>query len=331
MVPFVVTDNSINLTVKGKMYVCQKSHANFEAIKKALKSEEIGEDDLLNLVDIKKGVETFSFGKIKIEKDVLIYNGRELHNCLATRIVAMVGEGYNVAPLVKFLDNLMENPSARAVNEFYGFLERNKLPMTDDGCFLAYKKVRHDYLDIHSHTMDNSVGQVVEMPRNAVDDEKERTCSYGLHFASFDYMPHYSSNDIDDHLVIVKINPRDVVAFPADYNGAKGRCCRYEVVDEIKNDKVTEIKNYFVSAKDYGHALGVLKTVKEMLKDFPNAKYNSNLADLGLNNFAIRKLVADVCAKYNVGVEFNLDSPESVCIDDLVNFVLNETPVPVKD
>lgn len=326
MVPFVVTDNSINLTVNGKMYVCQRSHPNFEAIKTALKGEEIGEDDLLNLVDIKRGVEAFSFGKIKIENDVLTYNGRGLNNCLAHRIIAMVKEGYNVAPLVKFLDNLMENPSARAVNEFYGFLERNKLPMTDDGCFLAYKKVRHDYLDIHSHTMDNSIGQVVEMDRNAVDDDKDRTCSYGLHFASFDYMPQYSCHDIDDRIVIVKINPRDIVAFPPDCNGAKGRCCRYEVVDEIKNDKVTEIKNYFAAAKDYGHALEVLKTAKEMLKDYPETKYNSNLSSLGLNNYAIRKFVEDIRDLYKIPVEFNLDAPESVSLNDIVNFVLDETP-----
>jgi len=36
--------------------------------------------------------------------------------------------------------------------------------------------------------------------------------------------------------MIVKINPRDVVAIPSDYNNAKGRTCRYEVVAEYKDD-----------------------------------------------------------------------------------------------
>jgi hypothetical protein len=37
--------------------------------------------------------------------------------------------------------------------------------------------------------------------------------------------------------MIVKINPADVVAIPTDYNNQKGRCCRYEVVDEyVAND-----------------------------------------------------------------------------------------------
>jgi hypothetical protein len=98
---------------------------------------------------------------------------------------------------------------------------------------LAYKKVRDDYLDIHSGTMDNSVGQIVEMERNEVDDDKDRTCSAGLHFCSKDYLPHFGSGD-GNRVVILKINPRDVVSIPSDYNNAKGRACRYEVIDEME-------------------------------------------------------------------------------------------------
>jgi hypothetical protein len=33
--------------------------------------------------------------------------------------------------------------------------------------------------------------------------------------------------------MILKINPRDVVSIPVDYNDSKGRCCRYEVIGEL--------------------------------------------------------------------------------------------------
>ena len=32
--------------------------------------------------------------------------------------------------------------------------------------------------------------------------------------------------------MILKINPRDVVSIPTDYNNSKGRTCRYEVIGE---------------------------------------------------------------------------------------------------
>ena len=79
------------------------------------------------------------------------------------------------------------------------------------------------------------------MPRNAVDEDKERTCSYGLHFCSIQYLPSFSDSD-GGKTMIVKINPKDVVAIPADYNNTKGRTCRYEVVAEYKDDWRSKLK-----------------------------------------------------------------------------------------
>jgi hypothetical protein len=111
-------------------------------------------------------------------------------------------------------------------------LEKCNLPITPDGHFLAYKKVRENYKDVHSGTMDNSVGQVVEMERHEVNDNKDQTCSTGLHFCSQSYLTSFGG----ERIVIVKINPRDVVSIPSDYNDAKGRACRYEVIGELNVD-----------------------------------------------------------------------------------------------
>jgi hypothetical protein len=70
------------------------------------------------------------------------------------------------------------------------------------------------------------------MERNQVDDDKDHTCSTGLHFCSQDYLNHFSGEQV----MILKINPRDVVSIPADYSDTKGRCCRYEVIGELGVD-----------------------------------------------------------------------------------------------
>jgi hypothetical protein len=51
----------------------------------------------------------------------------------------------------------------------------------------------------------------------------------GLHFCSRDYLSHFGG----ERIMILKINPRDVVSIPVDYNAAKGRACRYEVIGEL--------------------------------------------------------------------------------------------------
>jgi len=167
---------------------------------------------------------------VSIQGETLYWKGKELNTGLSVRMIQMLQEGFPIEPMVNFMENLYQNPSKRAVTELYGFLEKCNLPITPDGHFLAYKKVRADYTDVHSGTMDNSVGQIVEMERHDVDDNKDNTCSTGLHFCSQSYLNSFGG----ERTVIVKINPRDVVSIPSDYNDAKGRACRYEVIGEME-------------------------------------------------------------------------------------------------
>jgi hypothetical protein len=70
---------------------------------------------------------------------------------------------------------------------------------------------------------------VVEMPRNFVNDDQNNTCSDGLHFCSQEYLGHFGG----ERVMILKVNPRDVVSIPNDYNYSKGRASRYEIVGEM--------------------------------------------------------------------------------------------------
>jgi hypothetical protein len=147
-------------------------------------------------------------------------------------------EGLDATGLVKFLENVMENPSYTAVQELYLFLEANQIPITEDGHFLAWKKIRNNWKDIHSNSVDYSVGATPTMKRNEVDPDRDRTCSKGLHCAGWDYLPHFGSSDSTDRIVIVKVNPADVIAVPNDYNNAKMRVCQMEVLREYTDRKV---------------------------------------------------------------------------------------------
>lgn len=185
------------------------------------------------------GVDTDDTGvSIRVQDGVGIIEvcGTEypLADTIVSRIMKMKEQGVSSKPLGNFIANLYSNPSSTAVQELYGFIEACELPITEDGCFIAYKIVKSSYLDIYSGKMDNSVGKVLQMPRNMVDDKRENTCSHGLHFCSKEYLNHYgSSSRNDDRCMLVKINPADVVSIPSDYNNAKGRTWKYEVVGEV--------------------------------------------------------------------------------------------------
>lgn len=232
--PYLIQGNNVVLTIGSQVHTINKTHLTYDAVVAAIKA---GDWDKINdIIDPKKVVIDHGEGHVSIQGTKLFWKDKELHSSLASRVIKMYQDGFPIEPMVQFMDNLMLNPSKRAVTELYGFLEKNNLPITPDGHFLAFKKVRNDYLDVYSGTMDNSVGTVVEMERNEVNDDQNVTCSTGLHFCSRDYLNHFGG----ERIVIVKINPRDVVSIPTDYNDSKGRACRYEVVDEIDKDKADE-------------------------------------------------------------------------------------------
>jgi hypothetical protein len=227
MYPYLIQGNNITVVIDNKPHTISKTHITYDKIKTAIIAGDW--DTVKDVIDPKKAVLNYGNGNVSIQGEQLFWKDKPLHSALAVRMIAMLQEGFPIEPMVLFMQNLMNNPSRQAVNELYGFLEKNNLPITPDGHFLAYKKVREDYLDCHSATMDNSVGKIVEMERNEVDDNRDNTCSAGLHFCSHSYLNYFGG----ERTVIVKINPADVVSIPSDYNDAKGRACRYEVIGEV--------------------------------------------------------------------------------------------------
>ena len=230
---FILGSDSLTVFVDGASYTINKQAKTYEIVLQAVRSKDI--NAVRSAVNIKETIVSSlsnASNDVRIEGASIFYKDREVTGLIASRVFEVIRLGLDVQPMVKFIENLMQNPSKRAVDELFGFLEACTLPITPDGHFLAYKRVREDYLDCHSGTMNNSVGNVLEMDRNAVDDDKNRTCSAGLHFCSFDYLKSFHG----ERIVIVKINPKDVVAIPADYNNSKGRTCRYEVVGESELD-----------------------------------------------------------------------------------------------
>jgi len=232
-VPFLLQGKNIILVIDSKSHTISKdTHMNYGKIVDALKAKDW--DALRDLVEPKKAIINFGKGYVTIVDGKVYWKGQPFSNGLSDRMISMYQDGFPIDPMIRLMENLMQNPSKRSVAQFYGFVEKNSLPITEDGHILAFKKVRKDYMDIHSGTISNRIGEVIEMDRNLVDDNPDSHCSSGLHFCSESYLDNFGNST--DPVMIMKINPADVVSIPTDYNGAKGRCCKYEVVAEVNGD-----------------------------------------------------------------------------------------------
>lgn len=233
-VPFMWVDGNLTLILNNKAHQVLPDHINYKMILEALPTAT--NDELLELVDIETAVAAFSQGQVEVKNGKVLFEGEEVHGSISKRILEFMSKGLPFEPLVKFLENLMNNPSMQSQTELYDFLEHENLPITEDGYFLAYKAVSKDFKDKWRGSFDNRVGQVCEMRRAKVDDNRGRGCSAGLHAGALNYVATYGSVDAGDHIVIVKINPEDVVSVPSDCNCEKLRTCKYEVVGEYQGE-----------------------------------------------------------------------------------------------
>ena len=248
-VPFMWVDGNLTLVLNNRTYQVLPDHINYKMILEALPSATA--DELLEIVDVEKAVSTFSDGLVEIKNGKVMYEGEEVHGSISKRILEFMSKGLPFQPLVNFLNNLMENPSMQSQKELYDFLEHEHLPITEDGHFLAYKAVRSDFKDKYRGTFDNSVGQVVKMQRAKVDDDRARGCSDGLHAGALNYVAGYGSVESGDRIVIVKINPKDVVSVPSDCNCEKLRTCRYEVVGEYQGELLKPLYSATFTQDEY--------------------------------------------------------------------------------
>lgn len=235
--PMIVTDTGITIFIDGQVLVAPNDHPNFQAVKDAIAASDF--DKIPALLDVRSAVNRY-VGSVNAPGftmigDFLALDGKPFTFEVTEKVLNMIAEGQPAEPIYNFLRKVRQNPRVAAQDELLLFCVANNFMIHADGDIIAYKSVRGDYKDIHSGTILNTVGSVVQMPRQAVDDDRDRTCSTGLHFASYEYASTWAGtiDGVNLRLVVMKINPADVVAIPSDYNNQKGRTWRYEIIAEI--------------------------------------------------------------------------------------------------
>lgn len=240
-VNYTRTGDTLYLSFDGKFFSLDQGSKEYAEVVELIKEKRLDEiPDVFNRKEV--ALEEYIEGSGFSLQDGRIVDdsGNELPHVLNERMQQLKEDGFPVTYLVNFWKNLNQNPSMNSRTQLYKFLEQNGHPITEDGYFIAYRGVTNDFKDKHTRTFDNSPGSICRMDRSQVDDNPNQTCSRGLHVAAFQY-----ANDFGSKTVEVKVNPRDVVAVPTDYNGQKMRVCEFEVIqecDSIRN--TTAVRHY---------------------------------------------------------------------------------------
>lgn len=295
---------SLVVTTDSRVFTLTDDHTDFANILEMLKTGRNDEAEVaLDRATAIRAAVTET--KFSIVGNVVSYNGRDLPTVMADYIIRMKNEDFDLGPLEKFTDNLFQNPSFRALNEAFRFIQANQMPITEDGCFIGYRAVTPEYTDIRTQKFDNSIGAIVKEDRNLVDENPDRTCSNGLHVCSLEYINSGGYGRSDSPWIIVKVNPRDVVAVPRDYNNTKLRCCEFEVIGELDRSKISR-----GDKKSYREDKSVFEPNDQELIRARNFKalgtkhgkkaVGGTYSPSGVKNFTTAQSYADYIEAYNI-------------------------------
>ena len=236
-ISYIIFSSTLSVVVKGKTYTISKEDSKYvEALDLTLNNKE---EDLYRLLNV-TSIIAEDLG-IEINNGLVTYNGESLPKALNRMIVAMHEQRLtNIQPLINFWNKLKLNPSYRPLNFLSDFIEANNVVINESGNLILYKIVARTkepdvFRDLYTGRFEHRFGVPLSMPRNKVDDNIDNTCSYGFHACCWNYIPHYGNAvSGNDAIILVEVDPQDIVAIPKDYNNSKLRVCKYIPISEYK-------------------------------------------------------------------------------------------------
>ena len=235
-----VTDRNAVVLIDEIATVVGSTDPRYENVLAAAKARDLGALRLALNPPPKERILS-QIGAFKVTDAGVYWDGRLLDGSVVNRIMEFVAAGQPIEPMLRFLVNLYENPSNTSREQLYNWLQHKEIPITDEGTILCYKAVQADLYSVHggsqiplqgernsSGQIFNGIGETIEFRRHDVDDNTRNHCSNGLHVGSLKYVRDFKPHN--GVIVIVELNPADVVSVPEDCDCQKVRCTKYKVL-----------------------------------------------------------------------------------------------------
>ncbi|UDL16820.1 hypothetical protein SEA_ATUIN_155 [Arthrobacter phage Atuin] len=233
----------------GSTEIVSETHISFKALLNIFLEGGNDEDhirELSQVIETTQKKMTALSERVSVLDDKLLFDGDEISGYLMEVIKDLFvnGEKIELQPLVRFLEKASTNPSIDSVDDLYRWIKNGDLVIDEDGDVISYKgteEIDGVRYSLHSGKayvdgvevvgrIPYAEGSVVTMPRSEVNADRRVGCSTGLHVGTHSY-----ARNVGNVLLLVKFNPRDVVAVPEDCNGEKIRVSRLVVLKDSED------------------------------------------------------------------------------------------------
>lgn len=247
--------------VSTQLHTVDNDHPRFEEIRDAVlnnHNEPVDEAAVLDLIEdlsapiaaaIQQIIDLSPAMKLDPNTGSLTYHDEEINGVIVRHILQAIDDdevnSERVTALVRFLENLHDNPSYSAHERLYAWLDQEGLTIDEDGNIIGYKGLTPESTSRFPGTawvdgikvegrIPNHPGSTVTMPRRMVNDDANNSCAPGLHVGTSAFAYDFANSD-DAHVATVSLNPADVVAIPYD-DVHKMRVSEYHVLDVVRRE-----------------------------------------------------------------------------------------------
>lgn len=243
---------------EGDLYVVSASDIAYSGVKEYVTS---GGRDIEKLHELfvgsKKEAVELSNEAVSIVDDgdpaYRVANNDPVSDIVLETAIRVRRNGHGGSKAIKaFLKRLKKNPSAESRSQLFAWLKAEGFTLTSKGLIVGYKGVTTNFESIsvgnepvtvtvkgvstvHTGKIPYLVGSEVSIPRDLVDANRDESCSVGLHVGTHAY-----ASGFGHRVILVLVDPADVVSVPRDHSGQKMRVCRLVVAAEHDGDKITD-------------------------------------------------------------------------------------------
>lgn len=256
-------DDSANITVvsdEGEFLVADDNHPLFEEI---VAKAVAGDPSVVDLFDTSRRAQAVLENlseRVQVANSRVWVDQTEVEDVFADLLISLLDEGEeDYQPYVNFLEKVYSNTNADIRENLSRWLSAEQFSILPNGNILGYRGLNSDYTSKHAGPgvvngvsvnghLDNSVGNVVELPVELVEVNAARGCASGLHVGTHNYASGWAG--YGGVVVSVEVDPRHVRSVPYECNGEKMRVSKYKVLDTITQKVESRYADYDVDDYD---------------------------------------------------------------------------------
>lgn len=265
MIAYHITKSGATFFLKGRPLSISRESSHWDQVWEVYQTQD--EDQLENILDPRVALSTFSHERLTYREGQLVYGGQKLPLALTEKILALYEGNLPFEPFVRFYERLQLNPSNRAVEQLYRFLETGIWPLLEDGKILAYKYVSLNPYKDKEDTPELRAQAAKLLEKQTSPMLVEDFEDYYSRLRTKTYIDSYSNsfpqdigdtvavprNAVDedpnshcskglhvcshaylggrsDNVLYVSVDPADWVSVPTDANSTKARVHRYTIL-----------------------------------------------------------------------------------------------------